>query len=123
MPTRRWDVWHDRAVLHFLTNGHHRERYLDQPRRCLTPGGAFVIGTFAKDGPTQCSALPVRRSGMGSPTSGDQGDEDEERVGGQQQHPGGAGQMPVALREEDGEGESREHGEGGQTNGAGVGDA
>jgi SAM-dependent methyltransferase len=60
-PARRWDVWHDRAVLHFLTDDDARDGYRDALRRALTPGGAFVIGTFAEDGPTECSALPVRR--------------------------------------------------------------
>lgn len=60
-PDRRWDVWHDRAVLHFLVDDHDRVAYVNQLRRALVPGGAFVIGTFAEDGPTQCSALPVRR--------------------------------------------------------------
>jgi SAM-dependent methyltransferase len=60
-PRRRWDVWHDRAVLHFLTHDADRAKYVQQLRRSLVPGGAFVIGVFAQDGPTQCSALPVRR--------------------------------------------------------------
>ena len=60
-PTRTWDAWHDRAVLHFLTEDTDRVRYVEQLRTALRPGGAFVIGTFAEDGPTQCSALPVRR--------------------------------------------------------------
>jgi SAM-dependent methyltransferase len=60
-PGRRWDVWHDRAVLHFLTDDSDRATYLDLLRRALVPGGGFVIGTFAEDGPTQCSGLPVRR--------------------------------------------------------------
>jgi trans-aconitate methyltransferase len=60
-PTRRWDVWHDRAVLHFLTNDDDRRVYVDRMWAALEPGGAFVIGTFAEDGPTECSALPVRR--------------------------------------------------------------
>jgi SAM-dependent methyltransferase len=61
-PTRRWSVWHDRAVLHFLVDDDHRSRYVDLLRRTLEPGGAFVIGVFAEDGPTECSGLPVRRS-------------------------------------------------------------
>lgn len=60
-PSRRWDVWHDRAVLHFLTDDTDRGHYVATLRRALRPGGAFVIGTFAEDGPTHCSALPVRR--------------------------------------------------------------
>jgi trans-aconitate methyltransferase len=60
-PSRQWDVWHDRAVLHFLTGDDGRTAYTSALNRALAPGGAFVIGAFAEDGPTQCSALPVRR--------------------------------------------------------------
>lgn len=60
-PDRTRDAWHDRAVLHFLTDDLARDRYLATLRRALEPGGAFVIGTFAEDGPTHCSGLPVRR--------------------------------------------------------------
>lgn len=60
-PTRRWDVWHDRAVLHFLVDEADRAIYRALLDRSLEPGGAVVIGAFAEDGPTHCSALPVRR--------------------------------------------------------------
>jgi SAM-dependent methyltransferase len=61
-PPRRWDLWHDRAVLHFLTDDADRAAYVRLMRRSLAPGGGFVIGTFATDGPTHCSGLPVQRS-------------------------------------------------------------
>lgn len=60
-PERRFDVWHDRAVLHFLTTDAEREVYLTKLRAGLVLGGHFVVGTFAEDGPEQCSGLPVRR--------------------------------------------------------------
>lgn len=60
-PQRTWDVWHDRAVLHFLHDDADRARYARALRQAVGVGGAFVIGTFAEDGPTECSALPVRR--------------------------------------------------------------
>jgi SAM-dependent methyltransferase len=60
-PPRRWDVWHDRAVLHFLTSDDERAAYVEVLRRAVGSGGAFAIGTFAEDGPTHCSGLPVRR--------------------------------------------------------------
>jgi SAM-dependent methyltransferase len=60
-PERTWDLWHDRAVLHFLTDDTDRAAYLSQLRNAISPGGGFVIGTFAEDGPEECSALPVRR--------------------------------------------------------------
>jgi len=60
-PARPWDLWHDRAVLHFLVDDTDRAGYATQLRRALNPGGGFVIGTFAPDGPAHCSGLPVRR--------------------------------------------------------------
>ena len=60
-PPRRWSVWHDRAVLHFLIDEEDQAAYTGLLRRTIEPGGAFVIGAFAEDGPTHCSALPVRR--------------------------------------------------------------
>jgi hypothetical protein len=60
-PDRHWYVWHDRAVVHFLVSDEDRATYAALLRRVVGPEGAFVVGTFAEDGPTQCSALPVRR--------------------------------------------------------------
>jgi trans-aconitate methyltransferase len=60
-PARTWDVWHDRAVLHFLVDDEDRSRYVTTLRKAVSPGGHVIIGTFAEDGPTECSALPVRR--------------------------------------------------------------
>lgn len=60
-PRRRFDVWHDRALLHFLTSKDDRAAYLDVLQRAVGPGGGFVLATFAEDGPTHCSGLPVRR--------------------------------------------------------------
>lgn len=60
-PARRWDIWHDRAVLHFLHDDRDRHTYVEQLHRALEPAAAFVIGTFAEDGPTHCSGLEVRR--------------------------------------------------------------
>ena len=56
-----FDTWHDRAVLHFLLTEEERAAYVDTARRHLAPGSHVVIGTFAPDGPTTCSGLPVRR--------------------------------------------------------------
>lgn len=61
-PDRRYDLWHDRAVFHFLAPGEvvlYRELLL----RSLTPKGAVVLGTFALDGPEYCSGLAVSRYG------------------------------------------------------------
>ncbi|QZY30593.1 class I SAM-dependent methyltransferase [Nocardioides coralli] len=57
----QYDVWHDRAVFHFLTEPAQRTAYADQVRRAVVPGGLVVIGTFATEGPETCSGLPVAR--------------------------------------------------------------
>lgn len=62
-PGRTWDVWHDRAVLHFLTVPDDAQRYARRAAGSVPSGGRAVIGCFAPDGPEQCSGLPtVRRS-------------------------------------------------------------
>lgn len=61
VPRAAFDVWHDRAVFHFLTDPADRRRYVAQVRHALNPGGAIVIGTFAVDGPLKCSGLDVAR--------------------------------------------------------------
>lgn len=63
-PGRSWDVWHDRAVLHFLVEDGDRAAYSSLLRTTVGPGGRFVIGGFAEDGPVECSGLPVRRSSL-----------------------------------------------------------
>lgn len=60
-PERRYDLWHDRALFHFLTAAEDRDRYRSVLSRALAPGGRAVIATFAEDGPTQCSGLPTAR--------------------------------------------------------------
>lgn len=56
-----FDVWHDRAVFHFLTESADRQAYVGQVRRALRPGGFALVATFAADGPTRCSGLDVAR--------------------------------------------------------------
>lgn len=60
-PARQYDAWHDRAVLHFLTEPSQQQRYRDVSARAVRPGGIAVLGTFAPDGPTTCSGLPTCR--------------------------------------------------------------
>ncbi len=60
-PPQMYDLWHDRAVFHFLTEEEQRQRYVDVLRRATRPGGHVIIATFAPDGPEMCSGLPVRR--------------------------------------------------------------
>ena len=55
------DIWHDRAAFHFLTDSSDRARYVERARTTVVPGGALVVGTFALNGPSQCSGLPVNR--------------------------------------------------------------
>lgn len=55
------DLWHDRAVLHFLTDAAGQAAYRAQLLRALAPRGHAAIATFAPDGPDECSGLPVRR--------------------------------------------------------------
>lgn len=57
----RYALWHDRAVLHFLTDAEDRRAYVGQVRYAVRPGGIVVISTFALDGPPRCSGLEVRR--------------------------------------------------------------
>jgi 2-polyprenyl-3-methyl-5-hydroxy-6-metoxy-1,4-benzoquinol methylase len=60
-PDRQYEIWHDRAVFHFLTEPLARDRYIDLAARSIRSGGALVLATFAEDGPAQCSGLPVSR--------------------------------------------------------------
>lgn len=55
------DVWHDRAVFHFLTDAHDRQRYVELVTHTVRVGGHVIIGTFAVDGPLKCSGLEVCR--------------------------------------------------------------
>ena len=58
-PDRRYDAWHDRAVLHFLTDPEDRDRYVACVEAAVADGGIVVLSTFAAKGPEQCSGLPV----------------------------------------------------------------
>ena len=60
-PSRRYDLWHDRAVLHFLVDESARNRYLDVLNRALAPRGFVLLATFGPQGPSRCSGLDVRR--------------------------------------------------------------
>jgi len=61
LPRGHYAVWHDRAVFHFLTEPVDRDAYVKQVERAVRPGGHVLVATFAEDGPTQCSGLPVAR--------------------------------------------------------------
>jgi SAM-dependent methyltransferase len=61
LPGNAYDVWHDRAVFHFLTGGTERARYVRQVLRSVKPGGHVIVATFGPEGPTRCSGLDVVR--------------------------------------------------------------
>lgn len=60
-PNQTFDVWHDRAAFHFLTESADRNAYVERLKRATKIGGHVIIGTFAMDGPEKCSGLPVER--------------------------------------------------------------
>jgi trans-aconitate methyltransferase len=60
-PAKGYDVWHDRAAFHFLTDAADRAAYVTRLRLAVAPGGQVIIATFAPDGPEKCSGLPVQR--------------------------------------------------------------
>jgi SAM-dependent methyltransferase len=60
-PPASYDIWHDRAAFHFLTDANDRAAYVACLKRALKPGGHAIIATFALDGPERCSGLPVMR--------------------------------------------------------------
>lgn len=60
-PLKAYDVWHDRAAFHFLTEDRDRAAYVARLERALKVGGYAIIATFALDGPERCSGLPVVR--------------------------------------------------------------
>jgi len=57
----QFGVWHDRAVLHFLTNPTSQDRYVTLCERTVVTGGTAIVATFAPDGPDACSGLRVHR--------------------------------------------------------------
>ena len=57
----QYDVWHDRAVFHFLTESKERAAYVRQVAHAVKPGGHVIVATFGPEGPTQCSGLNVVR--------------------------------------------------------------
>lgn len=59
--THAYDLWHDRAVFHFINTPEARVAYIQNVLRAVKPHGHIIIATFAEDGPTQCSGLPVTR--------------------------------------------------------------
>jgi 2-polyprenyl-3-methyl-5-hydroxy-6-metoxy-1,4-benzoquinol methylase len=61
LEPRAYDLWHDRAVFHFLTAPEQRIAYVRQVARSVKPGGHVIVSTFGPEGPTKCSGLEVIR--------------------------------------------------------------
>jgi ubiquinone/menaquinone biosynthesis C-methylase UbiE len=61
LPPNHYDMWHDRAVFHFLTDARSRRAYVDTVRQAVKAGGHVIVATFAPDGPEKCSGLNVVR--------------------------------------------------------------
>ena len=62
----RYDIWHDRAVLHFLTKEEDISRYVERVGRLLKPSGYLIVSTFSENGPKRCSGLEVKQYSIGS---------------------------------------------------------
>lgn len=65
LPANHYDVWHDRAVFHFLTREADRKRYVEIVRQSVRPGGHVIVATFGPEGPQKCSNLPTMRYAPG----------------------------------------------------------
>ena len=61
LPEAQFNVWHDRAVFHFLTTPEQRKAYVRQVLRSVKVGGHVIISTFGTEGPEKCSGLDVMR--------------------------------------------------------------
>lgn len=59
--SEHFDIWHDRAVFHFLVDAKQRQKYLEIMQQAVKAGGHIIMATFAEDGPEKCSGLPVMR--------------------------------------------------------------
>ena len=61
LPFEHYDLWHDRAVFHFLTDSSAQKAYVEAATRAVKSGGFIIIATFSPEGPAKCSGLPVQR--------------------------------------------------------------
>ncbi len=61
LPLNHYELWHDRAVFHFLTMPEQQQKYRENLSKALKPDGSLIIGTFALEAPPQCSGLPIQR--------------------------------------------------------------
>lgn len=60
-PPEQYDVWHDRAAFHFLTEEIEISNYVNTIKKCINPGGHFIIATFSEQGPKKCSGLFIKQ--------------------------------------------------------------
>lgn len=60
-PSEKYDLWHDRAAFHFLSDSKDIEQYVKNAHAALKPGGKMVIGTFSTNGPTKCSGIEIKQ--------------------------------------------------------------
>jgi SAM-dependent methyltransferase len=61
LPAASFDLWHDRAVFHFLTRTDERRAYVERVKSALKPGGSLIVSTFGPSGPERCSGLATMR--------------------------------------------------------------
>jgi SAM-dependent methyltransferase len=61
LPEASFDLWHDRALFHFLTEAEQRRSYVERVKRALKPGGSLIVSTFGPSGPERCSGLAAMR--------------------------------------------------------------
>jgi hypothetical protein len=61
VPDPAFEIWHDRAAFHFLTDSSDRAANVARLNKSITPGGSVIIGTFALNGPEKCSGLSINR--------------------------------------------------------------
>jgi len=61
IPEEKYDLWHDRAAFHFLTEETHIQNYLKTLENAINPGGFVIMGTFSEKGPEKCSGLEIRQ--------------------------------------------------------------
>lgn len=60
-PVEHYDIWHDRAAFHFLTEANEVATYVKNAANGVAPNGTLIVGTFSENGPEKCSGIPIRQ--------------------------------------------------------------
>lgn len=60
-PNEQFEIWHDRAAFHFLTETDEIKNYIKTAEDGIKPGGRFILGTFSENGPGKCSGIPIKQ--------------------------------------------------------------